>query len=86
LQDIIKDADKVKTIIKEWNNGQQINRATKGIMPVWLRHYEAAILKGDLVALCGPRNISIPIKEQRVKEGWLGKPKGAPDIMGAWLG
>jgi hypothetical protein len=38
-------------------------------------------LKEDLVALCGPRNISITIEEQKVKEGWLGKPKGMLQIL-----
>jgi hypothetical protein len=33
-------------------------------------------LKEDLVAVCGPRNISITVEEQKVKEAWLGKPKG----------
>jgi hypothetical protein len=33
------------------------------------------------VALCGPRNISITIEEQKVKEGWLGKPKGMLQIL-----
>jgi hypothetical protein len=38
-------------------------------------------LKEDLVALCGPRNISITMEEQKVKEGWLGKPKGMLQIL-----
>jgi hypothetical protein len=33
------------------------------------------------VALCGPRNISTTIEEQKVKEGWLGKPKGMIQIL-----
>jgi hypothetical protein len=33
-------------------------------------------LKEDLVALCGPRNICTTVEEQKMKEGWLGKPKG----------
>jgi hypothetical protein len=38
-------------------------------------------LKEDLVALCGPRNIAITVEEQKVKEGWLGKPKGMLQIL-----
>jgi hypothetical protein len=38
-------------------------------------------LKEDLVALCNPRNISVTIKVQKVKEGWLGKPKGMLQIL-----
>jgi hypothetical protein len=38
-------------------------------------------LKEDLVALCGPRNICTTIEEQKVKEGWLGKPKGMLQVL-----
>jgi hypothetical protein len=45
-------------------------------------------LKEDLVALCGPRNISMTIEEQKVKEWWLGKPKGMLQILWerGWIG
>jgi hypothetical protein len=33
------------------------------------------------VALCGPGNISITVEEQKVKEEWLGKPKGMLQIL-----
>jgi hypothetical protein len=38
-------------------------------------------LKEDLVALCGPRNICTTVEEQKVKEGWLGKPKGMLQVF-----
>jgi hypothetical protein len=38
-------------------------------------------LKEDLVALCGLRNICTTVEEQKVKEGWLGKPKGMLQVL-----
>jgi hypothetical protein len=38
-------------------------------------------LKDDLLALCGQQNLPTTIKEQGVKEGWLGKPKGMLQIL-----
>jgi hypothetical protein len=37
--------------------------------------------KTKIVALCGPRNISITAEEQEIKEGWLLKPKGMLQIL-----
>ncbi len=33
------------------------------------------------MALCGPRNICTTVEEQKVKEGWLGKPKGMLQVL-----
>jgi hypothetical protein len=41
----------------------------------------SGFMKEDLVALCGPRNICTTVEEQKVKEGWLGKPKGMLQVL-----
>jgi hypothetical protein len=38
-------------------------------------------MKQDLVALCGPPKIFTTVEEQKVKEGWLGKPKGMLQVL-----
>jgi hypothetical protein len=38
-------------------------------------------LKEDLVALCDPRSICTTVEEQKVKEGWLEKPKGMLQVL-----
>jgi hypothetical protein len=56
---------------------KKCNQVNTGNMTMTKQRY----LKEDLVALCGTRIISITVKEQKVGEGWLGKPKGMLQIL-----